>query len=273
MIRKPMLFFVVMATTACVSIPKMRTPDFHQWEGRVFQLSETTLSFEVPASGRNDPKFKSIDSINIYNSTAYDTARDQAVVFSFMGWDWRMAGGIEGRMSFGAYVERFEVLDDEKSNTIVDTIDYADRFSVREGTLPADRYSPIRFKHVLRISEYSPRWLVSDFLNFNPQGTLRPESEEVFTYPLDETHFLTIWFHFRDHTYSRTKGSKAYNKWYNEAEAVADRILASVQIERTTPMPDIEYGAPDIGVVSPSEIPYIDHLSERTPLRERADRL
>lgn len=255
---------------ACATVPVNQYPDFMDWQEYRFQLSDSTLVFTAPSSGYSYPKSRSVNNVDIYDESIYHPIA-QKILFSFMAWDWKLIENVEGRMGFGVDIVVYPVeeLDDKRS--IKKLIDQRNRNEFKRNVSsvnPNIPYTPVRFKHVLRFSENDSKWLVSDYPQGPPGGIQNPEAEEIFTYPLDDTHFLNIYFIYMDNTYQKNPDGNKHLRWYSEAEAVTDRILESVRIERTTPMPNIEYGATDIGVVSPSQIPYIDHLSERPPLSE-----
>ncbi|MFP6582287.1 MAG: hypothetical protein VCD00_06995 [Candidatus Hydrogenedentota bacterium] len=260
----PLLFVL----EGCISLPKTEVPDFSEWQDYSFQLSDNTLVFTAPSSGYLYPRSRSIDHLDIYDKSIYHPI-GKKIVFSYMAWDWRPTRSVAGHMGIGADIVVHPIEKTVGERSIKKLVDQKNRNGFQR-TWGSERrkipYTPIRFKHVLRFSENGPKWLVSDYPQGPPNGIRNPEAEELFTYPLDDTHFLTIYVLFMNNTYQRDPDGKKHLLWYNEAEAIADRILASVRIERTTPVPDIEYGATDIGVVSPSQIPYVDRLSERPPL-------
>ena len=258
--------FLILLISGCISIP--HNYNWDEWEDYSIKMSETTLHFEAPV-GRSPftvPRFES--NVDIYNDSPYNPNNDKLVVFA-MAAEWAPKKNIHGYMTYAAYVTRQPMIKENDIRTVKSVIedrDYTGHQDRLANKMPVGAYDPMRFKYSYRFPNDESKWLVYDYSN----RPIQPDMHEIFCYPIDETHFLTIYFYFMDDTRPNPDDPKRYLLWYKQAEAMADRILESIRIERTTPIPDIGYGVEDIGVIHPSQIPYVDMFTERPLLTDIA---
>ena len=253
------LMFLV---TGCATAPPANNQNLDEWQEYTINLSDAKVYFESPkyAATNSDPVF--VSDSDIYDDSLYINKNKDKVLLLRTGWEWYPKRKIYGKMNIIGGIKRYPPLSNGSKGSIMDIIDNQDRRNYEKDVSNGwnGPFIPIRYKGSAQFSINGPKWLIYDRL----LGPDRVDNIEMFAYPIDDTHFFRLDISFSGH-FPRYKNDQSYKTWYPEARAVADRIMASVRIEGTTPMPDIEYGVKDFGIVSPSSIPYVDELFEPAP--------
>ena len=254
---------IVFLLCGCASLPAGDDYTWDEWQVNTIELSGTTLHFEAPKYVYPPLKKQFETKVDIYDDSLYNDYGYRGV--SEIGWYFMPQRKVRGELVLSVNLNKRPAEYVDKDFSISEYIEKQSRaYYETPGTngYKYGSYIPIRFKYVARFSDAGPKWMAWDY-DFS--GTMS-DSGERFTYPLDEIYDLSISVEFINNTSITQKNPRSFQPWYNEAQAIADRILASTRIERTTPFPDVEYGAPYIGVIDSSRVSYADKYSERPPI-------
>lgn len=248
------LGMLTLLLSSCIipSGPPLHRPKMNSWNEFQVDIGDKILHFSLPRGGG-----KPFEELN--------ESRLDKDFHGYLGaaeWGWERGANSYGSIRFNLRIGRIDYtkIKNSENMSFRELFDKHAFIQIEpDGKTPTIDGQIGRFKDSIRFRSEGTIWMRLDSRIYWSGKIQGIDDNEVFIYPLNKDHYISIKFHVAD----SSEGNWKEQKWYAEAEEVVDRIMASITIDRGAEAETIEYETPYKGLVEPGTLRYFDDISVR----------